>query len=378
MSTGETPQVQPEEEQKQEVEIGVPKILEGLKGGKVTPTEAALLIAQVQAWDNEQWRRWKAEQDEKMRRWEKERESTPKFNPDELADKIAQSIAKLLQSQSQSQTKELPEWAQQLQKQMEEINKRLSLEEQTKREKELIEKAQQPLIAELEKERIERKRLEEKLVETTQQLQQLSSTGKEPPPNPLKMLKETVEDVKGTAKALGMKDPEEVKPNILNLQGAQIPISGSIPAGWIFWPSTISTLIDEIDKRADKWLARLVGPTKTTGKEAEAELIKLPPKSFIPEAKPPEAKLIEVKPAPTPPEVQVELIKIPPPPPEKVETQVTVSPPQEKKYKCVCGETFKTALEKARHVKKCPKAKVEKEKTKEEKKSGEPSQPSPN
>jgi hypothetical protein len=68
---------QPPEQKPEEPALGLTQpILEQMQQAKArpSPSEIALLLAQIQAWDSERWRRWKEEQDEKWRRWKEEQE----------------------------------------------------------------------------------------------------------------------------------------------------------------------------------------------------------------------------------------------------------------------------------------------------------------
>jgi hypothetical protein len=380
---------QPQEQKPEEPTLGLPNVLDQLKGAgpKPTPPEIALLLAQIQAWDSERYRRWKDEQDEKWRRWKEEQEEKKREkemmekgkshsnNFSELFGKLMERIDALEKRLAEGEVKkkepEMPDWAKAIQEEVQAIRQRFKEEEQKERDRKLIEEHQRPLLEKLKEAEARYAQLEKTLEEmkkmplTPQETTSLNTT--------LKQIKETLTDIRETAKLMGMAEStSQSQSPYYPIQGAKtgIPISGSIPAWWIFIPSVVDEVLASIEKRVDK-LVGLAKPPQTT-----EELIKIP--EFSPTPPTPEVREIPI--TPVPPKVEVTL---PPPteptPPEIIklpETEVTVTPTppatseptSTKKYTCVCGETFNTSLEKARHVKKCPKAKEEREKKKEKEK----------
>jgi hypothetical protein len=295
----------------------------------------------------------------------------PTLTPEQI-----KTILKEVLTENKPKTEEeTPEWAIKLQQSYQEILSRLSKEEEDKKAKEIIQQAQAPLKAEIEKRDVEIANLKQQLTTVIEQFKTMNQTAKPTTPeNPLKIAKETLKDIKETAQLIGMSESTSSQTGpYYPIQGAKtgIPISGSIPAWWIFIPSVVDEVLASIEKRVDK----LVGLAKPP--QATEELIKIP--EISPTPTPPKPEVTEIPITPVPPKVEV----TPPPPPQPPEeiiklpetTEVTVTPtpatPEPtptKKYTCVCGETFNTSLEKARHARKCPKAKEEREKKKEKEK----------
>lgn len=279
---------------------------------------------------------------------ERKYRSQPQIDPEALTAKIISKLKEegLISTSQPKQPDEMPEWAKELQRQQHEILERLSREEQVKKEHELIQKAQEPIKAELEKERLkqeaQQKELQKQIEMIQAQLQQLSQVfqqmtteGKDKQsPNPLKVIKETLTEIKETGKLIGLKEPEEVKSSSSNFEG--IPVSGSVPAWAVAIPKIVQSIFAEIEKRAELWL-----------KPSQEKLIKvpLPPVEF----QPPQP-LIKLPKQPV--AEKVELMPPPPPPPPK-EVKMEVTPPKLKKYQCKeCLAEFEKPYQLAAHVKK--------------------------
>jgi hypothetical protein len=259
-------------------------------------------------------------------------------------DIIAKVVSALKEQGYLKKQEEMPQWALELQQQQKEILARLSTEEQKKRENEIIEKAQTPLKMEIAT-------LQAKIDQLTKK--------EEPKPEkpPLKEVKETLKDITETAEMIGY---QKSSPSSNPTQGYvdtsgqyKIPISGTVPASWVIIPSIVESVLNTIEKRAAKY----IGPKL----EEEKELIKLPT---------PPTPETPITPQQIPPPIETpteELIKLPTPLPKPEATPQPPPPPapeipKPKKYACVCGQTFDTPIEKARHAKKCPEAKKQREK----------------
>lgn len=290
-------------------------------------------------------------------RLERERLERQRINPDELAKAINEAIVNTLKPLLENvkpKTEEIPDWAKEIQARQQEILQKLSREEQEKQTKSIIAAAQEPLKAEIEKERLAREALIKEIQTQLQFIQEAIKTKSEPPKppeNPLKIVKETLTDIAETAEKIGYtKAGNNPTQAYYPIQGAKggVPISGSIPAWWIFIPSIVDDVLNSIEKRLDKFIG-FMQPTPPSVQGEE--LIKLPETPIIT----PSTPKVEIKPEP-------EIIKI--------EPVVSTTPPEEvkppKTYQCICGETFTSSLAKARHAKKCPKAKEEREKKKSE------------
>jgi len=373
-------QTQPAEQPpapREEPSMGIPSMLEQMRGPKPTISEIYLLTTQQILAEERAYRRWKEEQEEKKREWEREREELKKRYTEELAKIIASQLEPLkntvekltatlsnIGTEKKGEKDEKDELIEGLKKQIEEINRKLSASEQEKREKEIIEKAQAPLLKEIELQKAENKRLMEQLANLQSTIKEMEK-GKETSPTPtsnLKMVKETLQDVKETAKLMGLKEPSETSSSSPSSMFEGIPLEGGIPAWAAAIPIVIEKIMRSIEERAAKF--GLVAPPTP-----EEPVLKLPSK---PTPTPPSPM-----PAPTlPPQPEEKLIKLPPPPKEETEgvviplkaeppqVKVEVKPP--KTYKCKkCGATFDKPIKLAQHARKCKKE----EKPKEEKAS---------
>jgi len=323
--------------------IDLASLVTSLKSGKVTASDAAILITALSSLEEARYRRWMYEQ------------QLQKKNSEDITKVVESVVSKALEKIAPAIPKEeMPSWAKQQQKLIEEIMKRLQEEEEEKKQKEIIEKVQAPLrtkISELEKTLSElHKRLE---------AQPEGSKERATVEQEMKKIKEILKDIKETASLLGMKEKEESTAKmggpVLSLQGAQIPIEGKVPASMVVTPAVIESVLNSIERRVEKFLGPL---TSFSPKPASSELIKLPSppsKPAQPTSPPPkpEAKII------TPPK---ELIRIPEKPKEqplikeiKMEkAKAEKKPKPAKTYKCeICGEQFTRSIDYARHVKIC-------------------------
>jgi hypothetical protein len=353
----------PQEQKPEEPTLGLPNVLEQLKGAgpKPTPSEIALLLAQIQAWDSERYRRWKDEQDEKWRRWREEQEEKKKqmSNPEyiEKLEKRLEELALKIESIGKEKEKSEPEkplWALDLEKQVQAIYQRFEEEKQKERDRKLIEEHQKPLLEKLKEAEARYAQLEKTLEElkkmplTPQQSTSLNET--------LKQIKETLSDIRETGKLLGLKEPEETQKSSTTFEG--IPVKGEIPAAAIYIPAAIEKVLEAIEKRAEKLgLLDLLTPRKKT-ETVEGPLIRLPP----PPAPQPKPTVETVAPPLLqPPTPIVEPAPIEPPqalPTEPPKVEVTISPPSKteakpKTYKCPkCGAEFDKPYKLAAHIKK--------------------------
>ncbi|MEM1551561.1 MAG: hypothetical protein QXH03_02690 [Candidatus Bathyarchaeia archaeon] len=239
---------------------------------------------------------------------------------------------------------EMPDWAKEIQKQQQEILQRLSMEEQAKRDQEIIQKAQEPLKAELEKERVKQEATINELktmIEMLQkEIQNLKPKEKETS-NPLKQVKEILADVTETAEKIGY-TKQSPSGAYLTPQGFyQIPIKGEVPASWVIIPSLVESVLNSIEQRATKIFGGIIG-----GKKETEELIKLP--------SPPPVEMPTTLPPPPQTEAPTELIMLPEQTPTEpaAPKEAPAQPP--KVYTCPnCGATFTRSIDKARHAKKC-------------------------
>jgi hypothetical protein len=365
----EQPTQPPQEQKPEEPTLGLPNVLEQLKGAgpKPTPSEIALLLAQIQAWDSERYRRWKDEQDEKWRRWREEQEEKKKqmSNPEyiEKLEKRLEELALKIESIGKEKEKSEPEkplWALDLEKQVQAIYQRFEEEKQKERDRKLIEEHQKPLLEKLKEAENRYAQLEKTLEElkkeplTPQQTTSLNQT--------LKQIKETLSDIRETGKLLGLKEPESTSKSMV--QG--IPVKGEVPAAAIYIPQAIEQILESIEKRADKLgIFELLTPKKKVVEET-GPLIRLPtPPS---PTQPASTSLSIQPPIITPPEPPVQTS----PPEVKVTVETPPQPPKEqpKTYKCkICGAEFDKPYKLAAHTKKHKKEEREKERQPEKKQS---------
>jgi hypothetical protein len=349
----QTQPTQPQEQKPEEPTLGLPAMLEQLKGAgpKPTPSEIALLLAQIQAWDSERYRRWKAEEDEKWRRWKEEQEEKKKEKEktqnalSEQLEKINKRLDELEKRLTEGKKEtEIPDWAKAIQEEVQAIRKRFKEEEEKERDRRLIEEHQRPLLEKLREAESKYSQLEKALEElkkaplTPQQSTSLNEA--------LKQVKELLSDIRETGKLLGLKEPEEVHKG--TFEG--IPVKGEVPAAVVYVPAAIEKILDAIEKRAEKLgLTELLTPRKKT-EEIQGPLIKLPPPPT------PQPKPIEFTPIVQPQPVLPQTFQ-PQAPPEPPKVELTVSTHQKeekaKTYKCkTCGAEFNKPYKLAAHVKK--------------------------
>lgn len=347
---------QPTEETQEPKEFDILEFLKGREISDLDPITRWIITQEML----DEWREY---------RERKHRRNHPQQNYtlEDLTKALTEAVSKAVkEALPQPKDEKMPAWATELQQQQQEILSRLSKEEQAKREQELIQRAQEPIKAEIEKERIKQEAAISELKTSIETLQKLIQDlkPKEKETNPLKQVKEILSDVTETAEKIGYTKQQPTGAYLTPQGFYQIPIKGEVPASWVIIPSLVESVLNSIEKRASHFL----GLTKP---QAEGELIKLPPEPKIETSpitlqKPAEIIRIPVetpeqaeKPPETPPEAKAEKPSQPP-------SEAKAVP--EKLYTCICGATFKTSIEKARHVKKCEKAKAEKE----EKQKNEP------
>jgi hypothetical protein len=339
------------------------QVLSGLRTGRTSAPDAAILLKILNDIDEDKWRRQQREREEKE---ERER----------------------LRSQANdgSKREEDPEIAK-IKADLKILLERQQAEAQEKHDRELIEKA-----TALERERI--KNLEEKISSLSSlMLAKPDGVPEQKAKSELQTLKETAQTIRDTAQLMGMKDASSIQPasaNITTSSGAVfegIPVTGGIPAYLAAIPIVIEKVVEQIDKLATKYL----GPLQ---KEEEEPMITLPPKpepepqpkeetpqkpeppvqqEKIPEEmlkmpeKPEESKPEESKPEESKPEEELKpqpAIETALPPVEVKNFSLAVGPPKieekaeatKKEYKCkYCGQGgFKKTVELALHAKKCP------------------------
>lgn len=233
-----------------------------------------------------------------------------KKNPTLTAEDISKIVSEKIEA-VKPKTEEMPEWAKKMQQTQEDMLKRISEDEQEKRDKKLITEATDPLKTELEKERETRTRLEERVKEIE---------GKPPSPGEGTDTIKFYVDTKERLEKAGIL--KELKPGTVYLSqdGAPMPVSGEVPWWFAYGPAlakqTVKGIREEIEGIAAS-LGLTSSPKTETPPKGE-ELIHLPPKPEPP--KPAE----EPKPAeqPVPPQEetpQEPLIKLPekPKPEEK-------------------------------------------------------------
>jgi len=377
-------QPQPQEQKAEEPTLGLPNVLDQLKGAapKPTPSEIALLLAQIQAWDSERWRRWKEEQDEKWRRWKEEQEekkrekekSQSQNNFSELFEKLMERIEALEKRLAEGEVKkkelEIPDWAKAIQEEVQAIRQRFKEEEQKERDRKLIEEHQRPLLEKLKEAEARYTQLEKTLEEmkkmplTPQQSASINTT--------LKQIKETLTDIRETGKLLGLKEPEESSSKSGNYGG--IPVKGEIPVWAVAIPKIINEIFESIEKRAAMWLKpsqepilkiptpqEAAPPVKVVEIQPNQPLIRMPP----PPPSEPTPATVEAKPIEMPQPVEVKPPETPPVEVKKVE--IKVEPPKPKEYKCkYCSQTFTKPAQLAAHVRKAHKKEKEEEKRKKQ------------
>jgi len=377
------------QEQKEEPTLGLPNVLDQLKGAgpKPTPSEIALLLAQIQAMDSERWRRWKEEQDEKWRRWkeeqeekkrereEKEKKSQSQNNFSELFEKLMERIEALEKRLAEGEVKkkelEMPDWAKAIQEEVLAIRQRFKEEEQKERDRKLIEEHQRPLLEKLKEAEARYTQLEKTLEEmkkmplTPQQSASINTT--------LKQIKETLTDIRETGKLLGLKEPEESSSKSGNYGG--LPVKGEIPIWAVAIPKIINEIFESIEKRAAMWLKpsqepilkiptpqEAAPPVKVVEIQPNQPLIRMPP----PPPSEPTPATVEAKPIEMPQPVEVKPAETPQPV-EVKKVEIKVEPPKPKEYKCkYCSQTFTKPQQLASHVRKAHKKEKEEEKRKKQ------------
>jgi len=114
------------------------------------------------------WQDWREEKREKQREREQPQRQ-PELTLDFIREAVAAAIEKILPSRPE--TDEMPPWAKQMQENQKAIMAQLSKNEQEKHDQDLIERATSPLITELDKERVERQRIEGELKEVSRKLE---------------------------------------------------------------------------------------------------------------------------------------------------------------------------------------------------------------
>jgi hypothetical protein len=375
-----TEQAQPPQPEKTEEQpsLGIPNIMEQMRGGaKPSPSEIALLLAQIQAWDSERWRRWKEEQDERWRRWKDEQEEKKKREEDgtvqnSLSQQLAQIEKRIEQLEKtiaeggfKKRETEIPDWAKNIQKEVQAIRQRLKEDEQKERDRRLIEEHQRPLLEKLKEAEARYVQLEKTLEEiknrptlTPQETASIDTT--------IKQIKGILADIREAGKALGLKEPEELTTKTSTSSYEGIPVRGEIPVWAVAIPKIIDDIFTNIEKRAQAWLTP----------QQQTPLIQLPPKPPTPTPQPIQPQPIRIeqpliklppKPEPKPEEPKVEIIEVKPENPPEPPAQLI------KKYKCkICGEEFTKPYQLAAHTKKHRKT----EKQEEEEKRSEQKEPS--
>jgi len=149
---------------------GIAELISSLRGGKIDPITAMLMMSELRRMDRED---------------REERKAPSPITPEAIAYTIRDVLKDVLPAQPVRPPKEeMPEWAKDLQKQQQDILTRLTKTEEERRQEELMAKATEPLQTELEKEREERTRL-------AKQVEELSKQGK--PKGEIETTRETLE-----------------------------------------------------------------------------------------------------------------------------------------------------------------------------------------
>lgn len=249
----------------------------------------------------------------------------PPITPKEIAEAVLSALPK---QGAGSPITEPPDWAKRIMQDQQTIMERLNKEEREKREKELIEKATEPALKELEKERA-----------NVQQLQKEVEELKKPPPTPPRSELDIFFEQREKLKKEGiLKEPE---PGSVVLGEGGVPISGNIPAWAVYGPK----LADDIIKSVTTGIENVASKFRLTGREGAEELITLPSKPTpvrpyppLTTVKPPAQPVtppVEVKPeapapqAPGQQKLEVELIQMP----KRPEVEAEVKPEAEPEAK---------------------------------------------
>ena len=208
-----------------------------------------------------------------------------------------EAIVQIVKETATLPSAEPPEAVQKLTERMEKIEQENAELKQEKRDQQLIEKATEPLKAQLEKERTEREHLKEEMKELTEKTEKPSTPSSEKG-SITDNIKELVA-VKDGLKELGMiKDEKGATISYAGPDG--LPIKGEIPGPivWIPWfanqmKESIVDIISEVGKRLT--IEAMATPTPKIGQSSK--LIKLPetPNIQPPSAPKPEVPQIEPK-----------------------------------------------------------------------------------
>ncbi|MEM2946556.1 MAG: hypothetical protein QXI87_09490 [Thermoproteota archaeon] len=299
---------------------GIMELIQGVRSGKIDPLTALLYLSELRRMDRDE-DRWNMER-------ELRKNPQPQITPETIATAVTTALEKTLpqiipQTSSIPPTtapQEMPKWAEEMQRQQQEILARLSKEEQEKERQKIIEESQRPVLAELEKERAERQRLQEDMKKMEERLKTSPSI---PPKGELEQFLDTREKLKSSGLI------QETPPGSVVLGEGGIPITGSVPALAVYAPKIVDDILTNIEKRIDKMVAKygLFQPAE----EKREEIIKLPEKPEVkpfPPLKPAPPKEKAAPPTPPPPVTPPaeELIKIPEKPTEIPTPEVKPAP----------------------------------------------------
>jgi hypothetical protein len=334
----------PEEAVEEKSLFDFESMLQGLAGKKLSTLEAIMLMDYMDRKEEREFRRTQLLQQMSNRQ--------PQITAEDIAKIVRQhveeAVGKLGLNQPQQAQPEMPDWAKEIQAQMKFIMDRLNKEEEEKKTQELISKVQQPVFKEIEKTITRLNELEKRLEEIKQPTQAQTDTLQE-----IKRLRETLETIKETAKAMGLKEESSSQSTSTSFEG--IPVHGSVPAYALAIPKIIESVFNTIEKRAEAWLKStpagsseriLVLPEKPqpqpsfTATNKLLELPPLPPTTPTPAPPPPEVVHIKLEPEPSPEPASE---------PEKKEVKVEAEKPKE--YKCkICGEAFPSLWQLGSHT----------------------------
>jgi len=261
--------------------------------------------------------------------------------PQDLASIISRAVSNAIKPlvPQTRRSGEMPEELKKLMDRLEGIEKKLSAEEQEKRQRELIEKVTHPLHDQLKERDMIIEKLREELNDLREKYENLG-TGGGGGKDKLDVYLEVDEKIE---RALNKKKPKSV-PYLLNPEGERIPITGEIPAYLAYGPVIVRQVIQAAKEGIEEIAKRLIqipAQQEPQPPPKREELIQLPPKPPIPEETKEEAPIEEAKPAeekakaeakPEKPEApKEELIKIPEKPKvEEAQANLLMATPETK------------------------------------------------
>jgi len=209
---------------------------------------------------------------------------SPSLTPEDIAKAVTNAVTEAIKPLiPQKQEEEMPEWAKEQQKQLQDILQRLTKEEEEEKTKKIIEEAQRPLLEQIKERDHIIEKLQERLNELSEKYENLGTGSGGGGKDKLDVYLEIDEKLE---QALSRKKP---KPGTVWLSDEEgpIPVSGELPAWVVYGPIVADKIMTAVEKRlnniASRWMELAQSPQPEQPQPKREELIRLPPKPQMPE-----------------------------------------------------------------------------------------------